>query len=460
MGLHHETIEFAYFFQPIRKARPRAGRGLPRLPRLSFRSLPSTPAAKAEHFLQHERAFRLGMLPTEQPHPATVGLAETLTQNTAAGLAMLLGVDRDVAPVAERVLGSAAYASLTASLTRALTAGGRVYFTGCGATGRLAILLEASWRRHWMGVAQRADSADRKQEFDQVADQVRSVMAGGDFALIRSVEGFEDFDAFGRHQLREAGVAAGDVVVAMTEGGETSFVIGTAWQALEADAESYLVFNNPADVLTQHVERSRRVIQDPRITKLDLTTGPMAVAGSTRMQATTIELLVLGTALEAAASAVGRSRGVAGEEADPAGAQPVAADAAAERFTQLLQEIGDPDNLSVMAALTEREAALYRAGGLVTYFADAYLLDIMTDTTERSPTFSLPPFRPEGDTRSARSWSFVKDPRHVTPQAWANMLGRPPWGLDWDQEKYAAMNAPEAVKNVPPDLSRSRILQV
>jgi N-acetylmuramic acid 6-phosphate (MurNAc-6-P) etherase len=65
-----------------------------------------------------------------------------------------------------------------------------------------------------------------------------SVMAGGDFALIKSVEGFEDFPDFGRHQLREAGVQKGDVVVAITEGGETPFVIGTAWEGLDRGPRS------------------------------------------------------------------------------------------------------------------------------------------------------------------------------------------------------------------------------
>ena len=54
-------------------------------------------------------------------------------------------------------------------------------------------------------------------------------MAGGDYALIKSVEGFEDFTAFGKKQIADLGVSAKDVVFAITEGGETSFVIGTAW---------------------------------------------------------------------------------------------------------------------------------------------------------------------------------------------------------------------------------------
>ena len=127
-----------------------------------------------------------------------------------------------------------------------------------------------------------------------------SVMAGGDFALIKSVEGFEDFPYFGRYQLKQAGVGSGDVVVAITEGGETPFVIGTAWEGLDVGAKVFFVYNNPNDLLCRFVERSREVIEEPRITKLDLSTGPMAITGSTRMQAVTAELLVVGCALETA----------------------------------------------------------------------------------------------------------------------------------------------------------------
>ena len=133
-------------------------------------------------------------------------------------------------------------------------------------------------------------------------------------------------------------------------------------------------------------------------------------------------------------------------------------DHAAAQFAALRDTLTSADNLAAMAALTTREAELYRRGGLVTYFADAFLLDILTDTTERSPTFSLPPFRPAGNTDAARSWSFVKDPLRDTPEAWAHMLGRPPGGLDWDRETYAAIHAPAAIQQAPPDLSRARIL--
>src|SRR5208282_1735205 len=96
------------------------------------------------------------------------------------------------------------------------------------------------------------------EEFEQRAF---SVMAGCDYALIKSVEGFEDFTAFGRKQLRDLGVGGRDVVFAITEGGETSFVIGTAWQGLESGAKVYFVYNNPDEVLCRHVQRGREIIQ-------------------------------------------------------------------------------------------------------------------------------------------------------------------------------------------------------
>ena len=53
-------------------------------------------------------------------------------------------------------------------------------------------------------------------------------------------------------------------VFAITEGGETSFVIGTAWEGLDAGAKVFFVYNNPSELLCRHVKRSREVIEEPR----------------------------------------------------------------------------------------------------------------------------------------------------------------------------------------------------
>ena len=179
---------------------------------------------RANQFLQEEAAFRLGCLLTEASHPKTRTLSQTLKRDVQKGVRLLQAVDRDIVPCLDTIFAQPGYAQLVTAIYGALNGHGRVFLTGCGATGRLSILLEAAWRRFWR---QASPGSSRPS----MEDRCVSVMAGGDFALIKSVEGFEDFPEFGRYHLRQAGVTDGDVVIAITEGGETPFVIGTAWCA-------------------------------------------------------------------------------------------------------------------------------------------------------------------------------------------------------------------------------------
>ncbi len=414
----------------------------------------STAKQNAEEFLNHQQAFRLGALLTESSHPKTATLSQTIRRDVGEGIRMLLRVDQEIAPAAAKVFESDEFERLVAGMMRALGDGKRVFFTGCGATGRLSILLEAAWREFWQRL--RREHPEHLAGLPDLEDRVFSVMAGGDYALIRSVEGFEDYPRFGRYQLEEAGVTAGDVVVAITEGGETPFVIGTAWQGLESGAEVFFVFNNPAKVLCRHVERSREVIEDERITSLDLTTGPMAVAGSTRMQATSSELLVVGAALETALSRLLQQHLPAqmlsdlqcdlGQSVDYAGC-----------MARLINQLGEPKALAALGRFTRFEQEVYEHKGLVTYAATDYLLDVLTDTTERAPTFRLPPYRKCDDDTSARSWAFVKNPLHSTRDAWRELLRRSPRGLDWSAETYRRLEAPAVIQSSPPVLDNQQI---
>jgi len=392
---------------------------------------------RARAFVEGEKAFRLGELLTESFHPKTRELSQTIERDIHAGIRLLQSVDDDIPLALDRIFAQESFGNLVEALREAIIVGRRIFFTGCGATGRLSILLEAAWREFWRRVGPQGS---------RMVDLCISVMAGGDFALIKSVEGFEDFPAFGRHQLLEAGVQPGDVVVAITEGGETPFVIGTAWQGLEAGASVFFVYNNPTDLLRRHVQRSREVIDEPRIQKLDLATGPMAVTGSTRMQATTTELLVVGAALEMAMEKAGL------------GAAPTEASREYRRlFARLLSQLSAGDAVEAMTQLVQFEEAVYRQHGLVTYVTDSALLDVLTDTTERAPTFMLPPFRKNGDTVSPVSWAFVKNPLRPTPEAWREMLQREPRGLTWGPAVYRQLNAPTALQADPPKLDNSEI---
>ena len=435
---------------------------------------------KAVEFLEHQKAFRLGELLTESSHPKTRRLSQTIQTDVEAGVRLLQAVDEDIPAALERIFAQDSFTQLVEAFHEAIRTGRRIFFTGCGATGRLSILLEAVWRRFWRerelpwrgrpALEKKGQASPEPAEWDGLATQglealatsdaarmqnrCVSVMAGGDFALIKSVEGFEDFPDFGRHQLKEAGVQRNDVVVAITEGGETPFVIGTAWQGLEAGAHVFFVYNNPSDLLRRHVQRSREVLDEPRICKLDLATGPMAITGSTRMQATTTELLVVGAALELALQAGDRRPEDTGAYRLP----PPASSLQYRRlFRRLLDQLSSPPAVAAIARLVELEEQVYRNHGLVTYVADALLLDILTDTTERAPTFMLPPFRKEGDTISPVSWSFVKSAHYPTRQAWADLLQREPRGLTWGPEVYRQLNAPLPLQANPPKLDNAEI---
>jgi N-acetylmuramic acid 6-phosphate etherase len=228
--------------------------------------------------------------------------------------------------------------------------------------------------------------------------------------------------------MGDLGVSARDVVFAITEGGETSFVIGTAWQGVAAGAKVYFVYNNPDDVLCRIVERSREVIQDPRIEKLNLTTGPMAITGSTRMQATTIQLCVLITILEMVVRELLRDLEPNGSVAPPAAVVP---GQFLRHLSELSSTLKSSPLLSQLSGLVSLEESAYRAGHKNSYFADRFAIDVLTDTTERSPTYCTPPFRKFDDTTAAESWAFLFTPVSETARAWAHIIKRVPQCVAW-----------------------------
>ncbi|MCP4259241.1 MAG: sugar phosphate isomerase [Planctomycetes bacterium] len=406
---------------------------------------------RAEEFLSRERAFRLGELLTESFHPKTKALSQTAKDDLSAAIKLLQSVDDDIPPAMEKVLKQDSFQELIEAFLEAMKNNKRIFFTGCGATGRLSILLEAAWRRFWCN-----SKRILTEKVSDMEDRVFSVMAGGDFALIKSVEGYEDFPDFGRYQMKEHNVQPGDVVVAITEGGETPFVIGTAWEGLEAGARVFFVYNNPTEVLYHHVKRSREIIEEPRITKLDLTTGPMAISGSTRMQATTAELFVVGSALEIALVRFLKDT-TPKKQMLKLGLNERESGDYLRLLSELIEQLSNPQAVNTLARATRFEESIYCSKGLVTYMADSLLLDVLTDTTERSPTFMLPPFRKDGDTLSPNSWAFVKDPFRNTKKAWHALLQREPRGLNWQRKIYEQLKAPPGLQAQPPKLDNSEI---
>ena len=390
-----------------------------------------TSRERSEDFLKLASQFKLGALTTEQSHPVTANLSSVARKDTAAALGLLFQADEDVVKKFREFAASGRAEQVAATVLKAVQGGGKIFFTGCGSTGRLSIMLDSIWRDFWQKKNEfnRINSVSETEK-NRVADlesRTFSVMAGGDYALIKSVEGFEDFTAFGKKQINDLGVSSKDVVFAITEGGETSFVIGTAWAGVEAGAKVYFVYNNPDDILCEHVQRSREVIEDARIEKINLTTGPMAVTGSTRMQATSIQLCVVTTILEIVV------RELAG----------VSAKNVAAEFLTTLEEgyatLRSPGFLEQLARLVALEEKVYRAGFQNNYHASHLGIDVLTDTTERSPTYCTPPFRKFDDAKAADSWAYLFVPNDWTDSAWKNILKRKPRCVEWERDEVMSL---------------------
>ena len=398
------------------------------------------PSPQSVDYVGNKTQFHLFNLLTEQRHPNTWNLSFAIQSNIEAGLRMLLSVDRDISQKLKWLVENPeAPEQAVRAVASAAMSGHKIYVYGCGATGRLAKQMESNfWRPFWKMV-RRHDSWKKLQPHlpADIENRLIGEMTGADRALVSSLEGFEDLQLIGKLQLEDHGVTRGDVVICVTEGGETSSVIGTVLAALrqygdpdealrgEARNHLYFVYNNPDNVL-RPFERSSSVLENPAITKINLTTGPQAITGSTRLQATTSETFVVGAILEEALARVLREHLARGELKALGYGAPVSLVERIAAFDRIKSAVDAcvPD----MARFTELEADTYRRGGFSTYFAKAALITVFIDNTERSPTFRLYPLDRAQDTER-RSWVQVWTEAADLKEAWRNFLGRPFKGL-------------------------------
>ena len=397
---------------------------------------------RARDFIDNEKQFQLGFLPTEQSNPITATLEDDFKRSMLAGVQCLQRGDRQMPITMRHVFAGRRFAALVDSMVASVTGSkGRIIFSGCGATGRLSILLESMWRDFFHRRA-----AELTDEERALADRSASIMTGGDFALIRSVEFFEDFAEGGRRQAAALNVGEGDTFVAITEGGETSSVLGTLKYASEHGARCFLVFNNPADLLRKHLDRCREAIDNPKVTVIDLYCGSMSVAGSTRMQATSSEQVLCSCAIEAVLCRV-----------LPRFANETASDYTLA-FENLLAGLESPEGRAGLVKAIEFEKGVYEAGGRITYLADKCMLDLFTDNTERAPTFMIPPIRSSREKCLAQSWAFVKNPLHTTEECWSEMMRRHPRCLDFTADDARSLGMPQTFIDNPPAVKYSDLI--
>jgi N-acetylmuramic acid 6-phosphate (MurNAc-6-P) etherase len=399
-----------------------------------------TPTPESVDYVNNKKQFQLHTLLTEQRHPKTWNFSEVVQENTLSGLQMLNSVDVDIQKKLEILSKDTnSFDEISTFMSNKLLNGQKIFVYGCGATGRLAKQMESTfWRPFWTKIRNKKQIwAKINRHLPNIENQLIGEMTGGDRALISSLEGFEDLQLIGSLQIDDRNVKKGDIVIAVTEGGETSSVIGAILKAHDqwVKSENYIpnesakhlffVYNNPDEVLLPF-DRSRKVLEEKGITKINLTTGPQAITGSTRMQATTIETYVVGSIIESAIYKV-LSQFLNNYELKNIGFNsPLSYKKRFVEFSDILENVKDA--LLPLSELTDIEANTYRNNKYTTYYAEEGIVTVFTDSTERSPTFRLAPL----DTileKVRKSWIQVWTKADNQAEGWLYLLKRPFKGL-------------------------------
>lgn len=144
--------------------------------------------------------------------------------------------------------------------------GGRLLYIGAGTSGRLGVL----------------DASECVPTYGTPPGMVAGIIAGGEQALVESIEGIEDSEEDGVSDIVRNRVCAKDVVVGIAASGRTPYVLAAIREALARGALTVGICNTADSKLSQIVD-----------IPIEVVTGAEVVMGSTRMKAGTAQKLVL-----------------------------------------------------------------------------------------------------------------------------------------------------------------------
>lgn len=188
--------------------------------------------------------------------------------------------DKNVALAVERCMPQ-----ITALVEAALVnmkAGARLFYLGAGTSGRLGIL----------------DASECPPTYGVPFDLVNGIIAGGDSAIRKAVEGAEDNRQQGWLDLLEAGAKAGDVAIGITASGTTPYVLGAIELARKNRLLTGGITCNAGAPLSEIAEFPVCCV-----------TGPEFVTGSTRMKAGTAQKMILNMISTSLMIGLGRVKG-------------------------------------------------------------------------------------------------------------------------------------------------------
>ena len=149
---------------------------------------------------------------------------------------------------------------------KSLGSGGRVFYIGAGTSGRLGVL----------------DASECPPTYSVPSDWFIGLIAGGDVALRRSIEGAEDDQFQAEKDLEKYNINSNDLLIGISCSGAAKYVISALEYAKKKSAKTVYLITNPAPYLSTSVDKV-----------IAVDTGPEIVAGSTRMKAGTATKMIL-----------------------------------------------------------------------------------------------------------------------------------------------------------------------
>lgn len=201
------------------------------------------------------------MLKTEMRNPKTLRLSE---MDTRSVLAVMQEENLNAARAVGEVLP--AIAEAVDSISARMKTGGRLFYVGCGTSGRLGVL----------------DAAECPPTFGVPKETVIGIIAGGEKALTAAAEGAEDDEAAGRRDLAAHDVTARDCVVGISVAGGAKYVLGALDHAKIAGALTVGLTSNEGSA----VDKAAKIGIHPD-------TGAEALTGSTRLKAGSAHKMIL-----------------------------------------------------------------------------------------------------------------------------------------------------------------------
>jgi N-acetylmuramic acid 6-phosphate etherase len=201
------------------------------------------------------------MSTTESASPRYATLEEWSSDDLVAGI-----LEGQYAAIAAVQTASAAISEAINRSAERLARGGRLIYLGAGTSGRIAT----------------QDAAELPPTFNWPYERAITLMAGGQQAVFRAVEGAEDSEQLAIDALDGIGIAADDVVIGLAASGRTPYAIAGLAHARSKGALTMGIFNN----------REGRLGEVADIPIL-LETGGEVLSGSTRMKAGTAQKAAL-----------------------------------------------------------------------------------------------------------------------------------------------------------------------